>query len=99
MNYGEGPHLSEAASSFSPRLGVVRQKTAIHSLLYADDVCLIAHRRDMLLLVQLCKEYSVRFDFKWSPTKCALVNYHSRRRPIQLYGSIDVPIVTSYMSI
>ncbi|KAK4520598.1 Pyrimidine nucleotide transporter, mitochondrial [Mucor velutinosus] len=95
VKYGAGPRLSETASSCSPRLGVVRQKTAIHSLLYADDVCLIAHRRDMPLLVQLCEEYSLRFDFKWSPTKCALVNYHSRRRPIQLYG-INVPIVPSY---
>ncbi|KAI8635920.1 hypothetical protein BD408DRAFT_324255, partial [Parasitella parasitica] len=67
----------------------------IHCLLYADDVCLIAHRRDMPLLVRLCEEYSLQFDFQWSPTKCALVNYHSIRRPIKLYG-IDVPIMSSY---
>lgn len=95
VKYGEGPTLSEAGSSLAPPLGVIRHKMAIHSLLYADDVCLIAHRRDMPLLVQLCEEFSLRYDFQWSPTKCALVNYHSNRRPIKLYG-IEVPLVSSY---
>lgn len=96
VKYGEGSDLTEAASgSTTPSLGVIRKKTAIHCLLYADDVCLIAHRRDMPMLVRLCEEYSLQFDFQWSPTKCALVNYHSIRRPIKLYG-VNVPIVSSY---
>lgn len=92
-HYGEYP-LTESEAAITEHDGVLRKTTAIHMLCYADDVCIIAHKRDMPLLIQMVEDFSNMFNFKWNPQKCALINYTSSRRPISIYG-ISLPIVVS----
>lgn len=89
------PFLSEADASHHCSSGIIRRQVAVHCLLYADDVCLIAHKRDMPLLMAVAEDFSNSNQFRWNPSKCALVNYRSSSRPITLYD-IPIPVVPSY---
>lgn len=92
--YGESG-LTEHNADSTPKNGVIRQQVAVHLLLYADDVCIIAHRRDMPLLIKMVEEFSLGKNFRWNPVKSALINYHSVRRPIKIYD-VPIPLVESY---
>lgn len=95
VEYGDFSLSETESASIGNSNELLRKTTAIHMLCYADDVCLIAHKRDMPLLVQLVEDFSNIYNFKWNPEKCCLINYSSSRRPISIYN-IPLPIADSY---
>ncbi|KAG1195055.1 hypothetical protein G6F70_008529 [Rhizopus microsporus] len=61
----------------------------INCLLYADDVVLIADKANMPTLFKSCEDHSYKLGYRWSPSKCIILD------PTQLspnYTLYDEPI-------
>lgn len=69
-----------------PRISLPHQIEGINSLLYADDIALIASSPYQLRrLLQIAEEDSLERGYRFSPTKCVVVG--SDRSPQRLYDS------------
>lgn len=59
---------SSALSSSSP------SPSPINCLLYADDVALVGSAREVRHMLDLAQIHSLTLGYKWSPSKCAVLN-------------------------
>jgi hypothetical protein len=67
---------------------------AINSLLFADDVALIGTATEVQAMLDIAGSHSLRLGYRWSPTKCAILNAeHSR---FTLYGE-PIPQVDEFV--
>jgi hypothetical protein len=65
-------------------------RTSVASLLYADDIALIAHDRDhMQALFDLCVTFNIKKGFRFSPAKCKVLCHPDISVPLCIY---DEPV-------
>jgi hypothetical protein len=69
--------------------------TTVNSLLYADDVALIARPQDMLALLIACQNHSDYLGYRWSPSKCVIVN-SSPHTTYQMYDT-NIPAQSLFL--
>jgi hypothetical protein len=65
--------LRDQSLNLAQPLEVCHFATSITSLLYADDVVLIADSSRFPTLLQKCEEHSQLLGYRWNPLKCAIV--------------------------
>ncbi|SAL98890.1 hypothetical protein [Absidia glauca] len=61
--------------------------TSYTCLLYADDVALIGDQRTILTNLQLCEQHSFDVGYRWSPTKCVILEPAPSPSSFQLYNT------------
>ncbi|KAG1310657.1 hypothetical protein G6F62_014572 [Rhizopus arrhizus] len=61
-----GPTMDVSSLSSSP--------TAINALLYADDVAILGSASEVKQMLDLAQIHSQVLGYRWSPTKCAILN-------------------------
>lgn len=99
------PHLLEQKG---PLISLNNNTTQINSLLFADDIALIAENvTDMEMLLGLCESHSHINNYRFAPTKCELIidpvtlNAMSRSslgELLQLYGTpLRISPVATYL--
>ncbi|KAG1033616.1 hypothetical protein G6F43_013544 [Rhizopus delemar] len=92
LYYRRGPLVGSSASSPSP--------SPINCLLYADDVALVGSAREVRHMLDLAQIHSLTLGYKWSPSKCAVLNSPlptSRRfARMSLYDE-DLPSVDEFV--
>lgn len=74
--------------------------TAINCLLYADDVALVGSCLEVHRMLNLAQEHSYTLGYRWSPSKCAVLNAPSptasNYHPLRLYEQ-DLPTVDEFV--
>jgi hypothetical protein len=74
--------------------------TPINSLLYADDVALIGSSHEVRQMLELAGAHSLALGYRWSPSKCAILNPPSRTSsrwvPHSIYNEA-IPIVEEFV--
>ncbi|CEP12433.1 hypothetical protein [Parasitella parasitica] len=65
----------------------------IQCLLFADDVALISSSANMQHLLDMVDQHSILHGYRWSPTKCAILEHPTTLLPS--YTLYDIPIPTA----
>lgn len=58
-------------------LGSTGVNTPINSLLFADDVAIFGSKDEVSGMLSLCEQHSLQLGYRWSPSKCAVLNHPS----------------------
>ncbi|KAG0783481.1 hypothetical protein G6F22_008669 [Rhizopus arrhizus] len=87
--------LRDQPLNLAQPLEVCHFATSITSLLYADDVVLIADSNRLPTLLQQCEEHSQLLGYRWNPLKCAIVAPSSDTSTYFLYGTA-IPSQSSF---
>ncbi|KAG2205230.1 hypothetical protein INT47_009495 [Mucor saturninus] len=75
INSLPGVLRSAASSSTTEVFGVGdSEPTPINSLLFADDVAIFGTRSEVQQMLDLAGQHSLQLGYRWSPSKCAILN-------------------------
>ncbi|CEP18483.1 hypothetical protein [Parasitella parasitica] len=85
------PHLRDV----NEITNAIELAPSITSLLYADDVVLIAKPEKMPQLLQTCEDHSHSLGYRWNPTKCVIVAPPRDTQEYRLYD-INIPKEASF---
>ncbi|CAO3615508.1 unnamed protein product [Mucor hiemalis] len=96
-----GPASVLVPSSSGGVSGDTGVPTSINSLLFADDVAIFGSKEEVVSMLALCEQPSNQLGYKWSPSKCAILNHPSPTSStssgfsFSLYGE-SLPSVSSF---
>ena len=83
--------LRTAATPSTTRLA---DNTPINSLLFADDVAIFGTASEVQQMLTIAERHSLDLGYRWSPTKCAILN-PPIRSAYKLYGT-PIPTVDQF---
>jgi len=84
--------LRTRASNHTTTVG--EANVAINSLLFADDVAIFGTAGEVQAMLDVAGAHSLRLGYRWSPTKCAILNADGAR--FTLYGE-TLPSVEEFV--
>ncbi|KAG2192064.1 hypothetical protein INT47_006507 [Mucor saturninus] len=95
--------LRSAASDSTPEVFGIDddEPVAVNSLLFADDVAIFGTKDEVEKMLQIAGDHSLKLGYRWSPSKCAILNApspRSSRTPnfaFTLYGE-PIPTVDQF---
>ncbi|KAG1444271.1 hypothetical protein G6F46_012551 [Rhizopus delemar] len=67
----------------------------LNCLLYADDVVLIANRSTMADILRECEEHSIQMGYRWSPSKCVILDNQPQTIEYAIYDQV-LPQATTF---
>lgn len=70
--------------------------TPLNCLLFADDVAIFGSHSQVQQMLNLAASHSHELGYRWSPSKCAILNAPSSGTPLSLYGSV-LPTVDEFV--
>jgi hypothetical protein len=68
----------------------------INCLLFADDVAIFGSRSQVQWMLDLAATHSRRLGYRWSPSKCAVINAASNGPQLSLYNE-PLPVVDEFV--
>ncbi|KAG2192063.1 hypothetical protein INT47_006506 [Mucor saturninus] len=72
------------------------QRTPINCLLFADDVAILGSASQVQRMLNLSAEHSQSIGYRWSPSKCAVLNAPTTGPQMTLYGN-SLPTVDEFV--
>ncbi|KAG2222789.1 hypothetical protein INT45_011599, partial [Circinella minor] len=67
----------------------------VNCLMYADDIAIIGDARDVQMMLLAAEQHSNLLGYRWSPTKCEILNANPNAEPFTLYG-IEIPHCSTF---
>ena len=67
----------------------------VNCLMYADDIAIIGDARDVHMMLLAAEQHSNLLGYRWSPTKCEILNANPNAEPFTLYGT-EIPRCSTF---